>query len=131
MTGDYLIKDAKLAEWLEKLIGDTRGHAVVKRFKDQQMTVENILFGEVIRLVEVSGFKQRVIFQKEPAPTAEEMEEMFLSREGEERLMLLRMEVDDELERLFNAIQIDNSEKANACREALRRLSGHLLMLEG
>lgn len=67
MTGDYLIKDAKLAEWLEKLIGDTRGHAVVKRFKDQQMTVENILFGEVIRLVEVSGFKQRVIFQKEPS----------------------------------------------------------------
>ena len=113
------------------MIGDTRGHAVVKRFKDQQMTVENILFGEVIRLVEVSGFKQRVIFHKEPAPTAEEMEEMFLSREGEERLMLLRMEVDDELERLHDAIQINNLEKANACREALRRLSGHLLMLEG
>jgi hypothetical protein len=131
MTGDYLIKDAKLAEWLEKLIGDTRGHAVVKRFKDQQMTVENILFGEVIRLVEVSGFKQRVIFQKEPAPTAEEMEEMFLSREGEERLMLLRMEVDDELERLHHAIQLNNVEKADTCREALRRLSGHLLMLEG
>lgn len=68
---------------------------------------------------------------KEPAPTAEEMEEMFLSREGEERLMLLRMEIDDELERLHDAIQIHNTEKADACREALRRLSGHLLMLEG
>lgn len=95
------------------------------------MTVENILFGEVIRLVEVSGFKQRVIFQKEPAPTAEEMEEMFLSREGEERLMLLRMEVDDELERLHAAIQTDNIEKADACRKVLKQLSGHMLMLEG
>ncbi|MNP85435.1 hypothetical protein D3C76_1851810 [compost metagenome] len=59
------------------------------------------------------------------------MEEMFLSREGEERLMLLRMEVDDELERLHTAVQLNNTEKANACREALKQLSGHLLMLEG
>lgn len=131
MTGDYIIKDAKLAEWLEKLIGDTRGHAVVKRFKDHQMTVENILFGEVIRLVEVTGFKQRVIFQKGPAPTAEDMEEMFLSHEGEERLMLLRMEVDDELERLHAALLTGNADKAAACRETLERLSKQLLMMEG
>lgn len=56
---------------------------------------------------------------------------MFLSREGEERLMLLRMEVDDELERLYTAMQMDNIEKANACRQVLKQLSGHLLMLEG
>ena len=54
LVGDYVIRDAKLAEWLEKLIGDLRGHAVVKRVKDRQIFVENILFGEVIRLVEIS-----------------------------------------------------------------------------
>lgn len=64
MVGDYVIRDAKLAEWMEKLIEDTRGHAVVKRFKDRQILVESILFGEVIRLVEISGYQQRVLYQK-------------------------------------------------------------------
>ena len=45
--------------------------------------------------------------------------------------MLLRMEIDDELERLYAAIQMDNTEKADICRETLKRLSGHMLMLEG
>lgn len=130
LIGDYIIKDAKLAEFIEKLIGDTRGHAVVRRFKDHIIVIENILFGEVIRLVEVSGFKQRVIYQKGPTPTMEEMEEMFSSREGEMRLMLLKMEVDDELERLHAAIHIGDEDKAERCRNYLKQMQNRMFMLE-
>ncbi|MDP4096866.1 hypothetical protein OIN60_08780 [Paenibacillus sp. P96] len=131
LVGDYLIKDARLAEWLENLIGVTRGHAVVKRIKDQHILVKNILFGEVIRLVEVDGFRQRVLFQKGMQLSGEKLEEMLASTEGEMRLQLVRMEMDDELERLWSAMKAGNTEKANICRKRLKELSRQLLMLEG
>ncbi|MFM9278361.1 type III secretion system chaperone family protein [Paenibacillus jiagnxiensis] len=131
LAGDYLIKDEKLAEWLENLIGVTRGHAIVKRIKDQHILVKNILFGEVIRLVEVNGFRQRVLFQKGVQLSTEKLEELLASKEGELRLQLARMEVDDELEQLWSAIQAGNKEKADICRSRLKELSRQLLMLEG
>ncbi|WP_136606431.1 hypothetical protein [Paenibacillus dokdonensis] len=130
MVGDYIIRDAKLAEWMEKLIEDTRGHAIVKRFKDHQILVESILFGEVIRLVEISGYQQRVLYQKGPFMTEQEISKLYFSTEGEMRMLLLRLEVDDELERLHDALQNGDTEKADVCRQKLSDLSKQLLMLE-
>lgn len=130
MVGDYIIRDAKLAEWMEKLIEDTRGHAVVKRFKDRQILVENILFGEVIRLVEISGYQQRVLYQKGPYMTEAEISKLYYSKEGEMRLLLLRAEVDDELERLQEALEEGDEKRAELCRQKLKDLSKQLLMLE-
>ena len=130
MVGDYVIRDAKLAEWMEKLIEDTRGHAVVKRFKDRQILVESILFGEVIRLVEISRYQQRVLYQKGPFMTEQEISKLYFSKEGEMRLLLLRLEVDDELERLHEALQNGDDEKAERSRKKLADLSKQLLMLE-
>ncbi|MEC0243584.1 hypothetical protein P4H66_27570 [Paenibacillus dokdonensis] len=130
MVGDYIIRDAKLAEWMEKLIEDTRGHAIVKRFKDRQILVESILFGEVIRLVEISGYQQRVLYQKGPFMTEQEISKLYFSTEGEMRMLLLRLEVDDELERLHDALQNGDTEKADVCRQKLSDLSKQLLMLE-
>lgn len=130
LVGDYVIRDAKLAEWLEKLIGDLRGHAVVKRFKDRQILIENILFGEVIRLVEISGMEHRVIYQKGPAVDTLQMAEMFASASAEQQLADLRQELDAELERLFAAMQTGDRETSEACKEKLRKLRIELLRLE-
>jgi len=130
LVGDYVIRDAKLAEWLEKLIGDLRGHAVVKRIRDRQILVENILFGEVIRLVEISGMEHRVIFQKGPIVDMAQMAEMFASEAAEERLAQLQKELDTELERLFEAIQQGDAEASEACKERLRKLRMELMQLE-
>ncbi|MGG3453588.1 MULTISPECIES: hypothetical protein [Paenibacillus] len=130
LVGDYLIRDAKLAEWLEKLIGDLRGHAVVKRFKDRQILVENILFGEVIRLVEISGMEHRVIYQKGPVVDTAQMAEMYASESAEQQLAHLQEELDAELERLFEAIQQGDTETSEACKERLRKLRLELLRLE-
>ena len=77
-----MIRDPKLAEWMEKLIENTRSHAVVKRFKDRQILIENILFGEVIRLVEISGYRRRVLFQKGTPMTEQEILRLFESDVG-------------------------------------------------
>lgn len=130
LVGDYVIRDVKLAEWLEKLIGDLRGHAVVKRIRDRQILVENILFGEVIRLVEISGMEHRVIFQKGPIVDMAQMAEMFASEAAEERLAQLQKELDAELERLFEAIQQGDAEASEACKERLRKLRMELMQLE-
>ncbi|OAB33844.1 hypothetical protein [Paenibacillus glacialis] len=130
MVGDYIIRDAKLADWMEKLIEDTRGHAVVKRFKDRQILIENILFGEVIRLVEISGFQQRVLFQKGTYFTEQEMSKMFYSLEGDLRTQLRRIEVDEELDKLYEAIQANDTVEIELCKERLRELSRELMRLE-
>ncbi|MHA0858213.1 hypothetical protein [Paenibacillus sp. CMAA1364] len=130
MVGDYVIRDAKLSDWIEKLIGDTRGHAVVKRFKDRQILIENILFGEVIRLVEISGYEQRVLYQKGDSFSEREMNEMYYSSEGDLRLQLQRMEMDDELEKLYEAMKENDTQKIEVCKERLSEISRELTTLE-
>ncbi|MGM1049973.1 MAG: hypothetical protein ACQEXX_28110 [Bacillota bacterium] len=130
LVGDYMIRDPKLAEWMEKLIENTRGHAVVKRFKDRQILIENILFGEVIQLVEISGYRQRVLYQKGTPMTEQEMVRLFESKEGERRLLLCKLETDDELEKLHEAIQAGNVSAADDCKKRLQELSLELFRLE-
>lgn len=130
LVGDYMIRDARLSEWMEKLIGDMRGHAVVKRFRDRQIIIENIMFGEVIRLVEISGYQQRVLYQKGPLLTDQELTKLFYSVEGEERIRQRRVEVDEELDRLNEAMQNGDTALIEACRVKLAGLSRELNMLE-
>lgn len=130
IVGDYIIKDEKLSELIEKLINDTRGHAVVKRIKDRQIVIESIMFGEIIRLVEVSGMEHRIIYQKKPFVTIEEMIKAFQSKRAEERAIVLRYELDYELSMLFDALQDGNGEAANASKEKLAVLRTEMLQLE-
>ncbi|WP_138493147.1 hypothetical protein [Paenibacillus pinistramenti] len=130
LVGDYVIKDAKLAEWLEKLIGDLRGHAVVKRFKDRQILIENILFGEVIRQVEISGLEHKVLYQKDPVPSAAKMSVMYQSRLSEQRTEQLLVEMDEELDKLNAALKEQNSEEAEAVKQKLEHIRRNLMELE-
>ncbi|GAA0412678.1 hypothetical protein [Paenibacillus motobuensis] len=130
LVGDYVIKDAKLAEWLEKLIGDLRGHAVVKRFKDRQIVVENILFGELIRQVEINGVEHKVIYQKGPVIDVKKMAELYMAQLAEKRLEQLQKELDAELEKLYEALQEGDQESIKACKEKLRKIRLELIRLE-
>ncbi|NWL89515.1 hypothetical protein DMN77_18335 [Paenibacillus sp. 79R4] len=130
LVGDYVIKDAKLAEWLEKLIGDLRGHAVVKRFKDRQIVVENILFGELIRQVEINGVEHKVIYQKGPVVDVKKMAELYMAQLAEKQLESLQKELDAELEKLYDALQKGDQESAEACKEKLRNIRLELIRLE-
>ncbi|AJY76414.1 hypothetical protein [Paenibacillus beijingensis] len=130
IVGDYIIKDEKLSELIERLINDTRGHAVVKRIKDRQIVIENIMFGEIIRLVEVSGMEHRIIYQKRPVVTLEEITEAFQSKRAEERAVVLRYELDYELSVLHDAITAGSKEEAEESMERLAVLRSEMLQLE-
>jgi len=130
IVGDYVIKDEKLSALLEKLINDTRGHAVVKRIKDRQIVIESIMFGEIIRLVEVSGMEHRIVYQKKPYVTIEEMMKAFQSKRAEERAVVLRLELDYELQVLYDALQEEQEELIAASKEKLLLLRLEMLQLE-
>lgn len=130
IVGDYTIKDERLSELIEKLINDTRGHAVVKRIKDRQIVIENIMFGEIIRLVEVSGMEHRIIYQKKPYVTFEDMIQAFQNKRAEERISVLRMELDYELSNLSEALHLGDEQKVSDINEKLSQLRIEMLQLE-
>ncbi|SMG14064.1 hypothetical protein [Paenibacillus aquistagni] len=130
IVGDYTIRDERLAEFMERLIGDSRGHAVVKRFKDRQILVENIMFGERIRLVEISGMEQKVLYQKRPTVTAEEMIQAYQSTRAEERMDALRIEIDGKLSELYMAMSEQNEDMIQSCKARLTLLRKEMLQLE-
>jgi len=130
IVGDYLFSDDRLSRLMEKLIEDSRGHAVVKRFTDHQIVIENILFGEVIRLVEIRGVEHKVIFQKKPLVTREEMVEAFKNKRASERIPVLKLEMDYELMVLNDAVQAHDKKKMKESKQKLRALRQEMLWLE-
>ncbi|GAA3407220.1 hypothetical protein ACFFNY_00550 [Paenibacillus hodogayensis] len=130
IVGDYSFKDEKLAELMEKMIGDTRGHAIVKRFRERQIVIENIMFGEIIRMVEISGVEHKVLFQKEPVVTLDEMVQAFKSKRAEERTAVLRLELDYELATLHDALQTGDEAKSAQCVQRLKDMRSEMLQLE-
>lgn len=130
LVGDYTIRDEKLSEFMERMIGHVRGHAVVRRCKDRQVLVENIMFGERIRLVEICGPEQRVLYQKRPVITLEEMAQAFASTQAEERISELRLEIDYALSELHEAMRTNDTEKAVECKERLEILRREMIQLE-
>ncbi|MFD0869805.1 Uncharacterised protein [Chlamydia abortus] len=130
MVGSYSFKDEKLSELMEKMIGDTRGHAVVKRFKERQILIESIMFGEIIRMVEISGVDHKIIFQRDPMVTLEEMTEALKSTRIEERIPVLRMELDYELANLQEALERGNYSEIMEIKKKLEELRREMLTLE-
>lgn len=130
MIGSYSIKDGKLAELLEKMIGDTRGHAVVKRFKERQILIESIMFGEIIQMVEISGVDHKIIYQRDPMITFEEMTEALKSTRIEERIPVLRMELDYELALLHEAIEDGDFRLITESKAKLEELRKEMMTTE-
>lgn len=131
LSGDYVIRSEKLAGLMERLISDTKGHAVVKRLSDRQvLKIENIVYGELIRLVEVYGMEHRITFQKRPQVTIEDMVQAFKSTRAEQRAGVLRLEIDYELAVLFEAIAAGHADTIELCKHRLQGMRTEMLMLE-
>jgi hypothetical protein len=130
IVGDYSFRDDKLAELMEKMIGDTRGHAVVKRFRDRQILIESIMFGEIIRMVEINGMEHKILYQRDPVLTVLEMKQAILSKRIEQRIPVLRLELDYALAELYEAMQVNDKQEAAHIKLKLRELQQEMLILE-
>jgi hypothetical protein len=131
IVGNYSFRDERLAELMEKMIGDTRGHAIVKRFKDRQILIENIMFGEIIRTVEICGVEHKILYERDqPLVTVEEIMQAFRSKRVDERIPVLRLEMDYELAVLFEALEKGDKTAEQNSRKRLEELRKEMLLLE-
>ena len=130
LVGNYSFRDEKLAELMEWLIGATRGHAIVKRFRDRLITIENIMFGEIIRMVEISGVERKVVYQKDTLTSLEDVEKAFESKAAEDRVRTLRYELDYELQTLWDALTSGDASQAEQSKAKLEMMRHEMLLLD-
>jgi hypothetical protein len=88
------------------------------------------MFGEIIRMVEISGIEHKVLFQKEPAITVEEVMQALRSQRSNERIQVLRMELDYELAVLSDALKASDEETIRSSKEKLETFRHEMLLLE-
>jgi hypothetical protein len=130
LAGTYSFRDPKLSEMMEKMINDTKGHAVVKRFSERQILIENIMFGEIIKKVEISGIERKVVFEKGPNISMEHVWAAMRSTRVDERIPVLRLELDYELATLHELLEEGKLEEAERCKERIRKLRQEWIMSE-
>ncbi len=130
LVGNYVFRDEKLVQLMEKMIGATRGHAVVKRFRERQIVIENIMFGEIIRMVEISGVEHKVLYQRDTIVTLEDIVRAFRSTRNEERIPVLRLEVDYELATLSEALRDGDDALVERTKRRLETFGKEMLILE-
>jgi hypothetical protein len=130
LIGNYHIRDQIIATILEEMIETTLGHAIVKRFGENQMTIENIVFGERVKLVEIDGVEHRVIYEKKNLVSVGDMLKAFKSDRAEKRIPILRLEMDYELATLFDAMEQGDPCQIQTSKSKLDRMRREMILLE-
>lgn len=127
---DYTVRNMHLAYVFDQFIEQTKGHAIVKLVNDQQIVVKKIRYGEAVRIVEIKGAEKKVIYEKACSVTMDQVITALKRRDAEERIPVLRLELDYELSSLYDAIQMNDTEQINKSKELLRKLRREMLLLE-
>jgi hypothetical protein len=126
----YKIKDQRFERILQHFIEQAKGHAVIKFFTGSQLVVQKIRYGEAFQITKISGARREVVFEKECFVTMEDVMTAFKRRDAEERIPVLRMEMDDELVVLQQGLMEGNKESVERSKERLCELRHEMLLLE-
>ncbi len=127
---DFTVRDMQLAYVLYQFIEQTKGHAIVKLVNENQIVVKNIRYGEAVRIVEIKGAEKKVIYEKACSVTMDQVIAALKRRDAEERIPVLRLEMDYELSTLYDAILENDTEQIEKSKELLRKLRREMLLLE-
>lgn len=126
----YAVRDIRLAMVLYQFIEQAKGHAVVKIINEHQILVKNIRYGEAVRIVKIKGAEKKVIYEKACNVTMDQVIAALKRRDAEERIPVLRLELDYELATLHEALQNKNKEQEKRSKAQLRLLRKEMLLLE-
>lgn len=122
--------DPVVADLFQELIMQLKGHATMKVIRSDVLYIHTIQYGEVVRITEVNGPNRKVLLNKESAITMEQVMESFKRKDIEERIPILREEIDSALDRLGKALNQGDHLEANRIKEQLMALRREMLMTE-
>jgi hypothetical protein len=126
----YNITDERFERILQHFIEQAKGHAIVKIISCGQLVVQKIRYGEAEQIIKISGASKKVIFEKECSVSMEEVLAALKRRDAEERIPVLRLEVDYELAVLYEAMEVGDTKQIAASKEKLSTLQQEMVMLE-
>ncbi|HJV45679.1 MAG TPA: hypothetical protein VJ824_08115 [Bacillota bacterium] len=126
----YNIKDPRFSDVFQKYIQQMKGHAIMKFITNDLLVVQNIRYGEPVRIVQIKGPQKKVLFEKECTISLNQVIEAFKRQDAEERIPILRLELDYALACLFEAIHLGNQHMIEQYKEILDKLRIEMLMLE-
>ncbi|WP_019120770.1 hypothetical protein [Brevibacillus massiliensis] len=127
---DGIVLDMRLATVLYQFIEQAKGHAVVKIVGEHQILVKNIRYGEAVRIIEIKGAEKKVIYEKACSVTIDQVIAALKRRDAEERIPVLRLELDYELATLYDALQANDKHSINKSKDRLKKLRREMLLLE-
>jgi hypothetical protein len=127
---NYLIKDKRFAAVLHQLLEETKGHAVAKFIRQGQVVVQNIRYGEPVKIVEINGTERKILYEKECTVSMDQVLEALKRKDAEQRISVLRLEIDYELATLHEAMEKNDWKTILACKERLEALRREMLVLE-
>lgn len=126
----YMVRDIRLAMVLYQFIEQAKGHAIVKLINESEILVKNIRYGEAVRIVEIKGAEKKVIYEKACNVTMDQVIAALKRKDAEERIPVLRLELDYELATLYDAIQSQDRGQIRKSKERLKHLRREMLLLE-
>lgn len=123
-------EDPVVAELFQDVLTRLRGHAVMKLVGPDSTVVHHIQFGEAIRITQVNGNKRKVLLDRAESVTIEHVVEAFQRYDVEERIPILRVEIDEELSHLAKMLAEGNEEEIAQSKIRLKAFHRELLLLE-
>jgi len=127
---DYSVPDLRLMLILYQFIEQAKGHAIVKIINEGKIVVKNIRYGEAVRIVEIKGAERKVIYEKACSVTMDQVMAALKRKDAEERIPVMRLELDYELATLYDAIQANDKAQIRKSKERLKQLRREMLLLE-
>lgn len=127
---DYYVRDMRLSYTLYRFIEQAKGHAIVKFVNEGQIVVQNIRYGEAVRITEIKGAEKKVIYEKACSVTMDQVIAALKRKDAEERIPVLRLELDYELSTLHDALCAQDRGQVKRSKEKLKQLRREMLLLE-
>ncbi|KZE47463.1 hypothetical protein AV540_18820 [Brevibacillus parabrevis] len=124
------VHDSRVALVLYRFVEQAKGHAIIKVTFEDCILVKHVQYGQVVRIVEIKGAEKKMIYEKFCNVTMDQVIAALKRRDSEERIPVLRLELDYELATLFDAIQAKDQTQIGKSVEILKQLRREMLLLE-
>ncbi len=124
------LSDSRVAAVLYHFVEKAKGHAIIRIRLEDSFLMKYIRYGEAVRIVEIKGAEKKVIYEKSCNVTMDQVIAALKRRDSEERIPVLRLELDYELATLYDAIKAADKGQVRESKERLKQLRREMLLLE-
>lgn len=130
LTGTITLHDKRLVNALQYTLIRTKGRAVVKHFSEGPILISTFQNGEAQQIMELHGPHKKVVYEKSIQVTSADVIKALKSREIEQRIPVLKLELDYELVSLSDAVTAGDEVEVQRVKARLEELRREMMQYE-